>query len=170
MWKKLIRTPMLHEVLISSCSQTLQSQPSWLPFNRAYCQWGQFHCHHPFPSTFCTEQSFQPASTSLKTQHFLTSNWTAFESWSTKLSLYLYFCLVNYKYVCRIFWRRKWQPAPWFLPGKSHGQRSMVGYSPWGQKRVSHDLATKQQQGIVSITALCTLQPLNWGNSKLKTI
>ena len=30
--------------------------------------------------------------------------------------------------------RRKWQPAPVFLPGKSHGQRSLVGYSPWGRK------------------------------------
>ena len=43
-------------------------------------------------------------------------------------------------------WRRKWQPTPVFLPGKSHGQRSLVGYSPWGHKRVRHDLATKQQQ------------------------
>ena len=33
-----------------------------------------------------------------------------------------------------------------FLPGKSHGQRSLVGYSPWGRKRVRHDLATQQQQ------------------------
>ena len=31
-------------------------------------------------------------------------------------------------------WRRKWQPTPIFLPGKSHGQRSLVGYSPWGSK------------------------------------
>ena len=29
-------------------------------------------------------------------------------------------------------WRRKWQPTPVFLPDKSHGQRSLVGYSPWG--------------------------------------
>ena len=29
-------------------------------------------------------------------------------------------------------WRRKQQPTPVFLPGKSHGQRSLVGYSPWG--------------------------------------
>ena len=43
-------------------------------------------------------------------------------------------------------WRRKWQPTPEFLPGKSHGQRSLVGYSPWGLKRVGHDLVTKQQQ------------------------
>ena len=31
-------------------------------------------------------------------------------------------------------WRRKWQPTPVLLPGKSCGQRSMVGYSPWGCK------------------------------------
>ena len=32
-------------------------------------------------------------------------------------------------------WRRKWQPTPLFLPGKSHGQRSLVGYSPWGSDK-----------------------------------
>ena len=31
-------------------------------------------------------------------------------------------------------WRRKWQPTPVFLPGKSHGPRSLVGYHPWGGK------------------------------------
>ena len=31
-------------------------------------------------------------------------------------------------------WRRKWQPTPLFLPGESHGQKSLVGYSPWGRK------------------------------------
>ena len=31
-------------------------------------------------------------------------------------------------------WKRKWQPIPEFLPGKSHGQRNLVGYSPWGHK------------------------------------
>ena len=31
-------------------------------------------------------------------------------------------------------WRRKWQPTPVFLPGESHGQRSLAGYSPWGCK------------------------------------
>ena len=29
---------------------------------------------------------------------------------------------------------RKWQPTPVCLPGKSHGQRSLVGNSPWGRK------------------------------------
>ena len=41
---------------------------------------------------------------------------------------------------------RKWQPTPVFLPGKTHGQRSLAGYSSWDHKRVRHDLATKQQQ------------------------
>ena len=31
-------------------------------------------------------------------------------------------------------WRRKWQLTPGFLPGESHGQRSLVGYSPWAHK------------------------------------
>ena len=35
-------------------------------------------------------------------------------------------------------WRRKWQSTPVLLPGKSHGQRSVVGYSPWG-RRVGHN-------------------------------
>ena len=33
-----------------------------------------------------------------------------------------------------ISWRRKWQPTPVFLPGKSHGRKSLVGYSLWGRK------------------------------------
>ena len=31
-------------------------------------------------------------------------------------------------------WRRKWQPTPVSLPGKLHGQRSLVGCNPWGHK------------------------------------
>ena len=37
-------------------------------------------------------------------------------------------------WVRKIPWRRKWQPTPVFLPGKSHGQRSLEGYSLWGCK------------------------------------
>ena len=31
-------------------------------------------------------------------------------------------------------WRRKWQSTPALLPGKSHGWRSLIGYTPWGLK------------------------------------
>ena len=43
-------------------------------------------------------------------------------------------------------WKRKWLPTPMFLPGKSDGERNLVGYSPWGWKTAGHDSVTKQQQ------------------------
>ena len=51
-----------------------------------------------------------------------------------------------YPWVGKIPWRRAWQPTPVFLPGKSHRQRSLVGYRPWGCQRVRHNLVTKHQQ------------------------
>ena len=44
-------------------------------------------------------------------------------------------------------WMRssEWQPTPVFLPRKSHRERTLVGYSPWGLERVRHDLANKQK-------------------------
>ena len=39
-------------------------------------------------------------------------------------------------WVRKIPWRRKWQFTPVLLPGKSHGQRSLVGCSPWGHKEL----------------------------------
>ena len=48
-------------------------------------------------------------------------------------------------------WRRKWQPTLVFLPGKSHGQKSLMGYSPWGRKRVRRDLVIKPPPPQVSV-------------------
>ena len=39
-------------------------------------------------------------------------------------------------WVGKIPWRRKWQHTPVFLPEKPHGQKSLVGYSPKGQKEL----------------------------------
>ena len=50
-------------------------------------------------------------------------------------------------WVGKIPWRRKWKPILVFLPGKSHGQRSLVGYSPWGL-RVRHNWVTNSLQSI----------------------
>ena len=36
-------------------------------------------------------------------------------------------------------WRREWLLTPVFLPRGSHGQRSLVGYSPWGLIEVGHN-------------------------------
>ena len=68
--------------------------------------------------------------------------------------------------VGRIPWRRKWQPTPVFLPGKSHGQRSLAVYSLWGHKRVKNNLATERQFSLKIV--LSTPNParhprLNWG-------
>ena len=55
----------------------------------------------------------------------------------------------------KIPWRGgNWQPAPVFLPGKSHGQRSLAGYSPWGSK----ELETIEWLSTHS----CTTGPPNW--------
>ena len=62
-------------------------------------------------------------------------------------------------------------PPQYSCLGESHGQRSLAGYSPWGCKRVEHNLATKQQhlsshrwteskdEIYFSNDILCTFQP-----------
>ena len=52
--------------------------------------------------------------------------------------------------------RRAWQ-ATLVLPGKSQGQRSLVGYSPTGPRRVGHNLASKRQQQITLGSNLCCM-------------
>ena len=49
-------------------------------------------------------------------------------------------------WVGKVPWRKKWQPTPVLLPGESHGQWCLVGCSPWGCKRVEHDLVAKEPQ------------------------
>ena len=42
-------------------------------------------------------------------------------------------------WIRKIFWNKKWQPAPVSLPEKFHQQRRLAGYSPWGCTRVGHN-------------------------------
>ena len=46
---------------------------------------------------------------------------------------------------------RKWQPTPVLLPGKSHGRRSLVGYSPWGCK----ESGMTEQLHFASVQDVC---------------
>ena len=46
---------------------------------------------------------------------------------------------------------KEWQPSPGFLPGKSHGRRSLARYSPWGHKRVGHSLVPVTTMGIYAV-------------------
>ena len=57
---------------------------------------------------------------------------------------------------------RKWQPTPVFLPGKSHGLRSLAGLQPSGCKESRHELATKQQQPPVLRRGWTNLHSHQW--------
>ena len=84
----------------------------------------------------------QPASPALEADSLLLSHWESLYLYTHKLPWWLRrecICLQCGRpgfdpWVGKIPWRRKWQPTPGLLPGKSHGQRSLVGYSPWGRK------------------------------------
>ena len=58
-------------------------------------------------------------------------------------------------WVRKILWRREWQPTPVFLPGESHGQRSLVGCSPWGCKEWD---TTEQRTHTDTELRACLLQ------------
>ena len=49
-------------------------------------------------------------------------------------------------WVSKIPWRREWQPTPVFLPREYHGQRSLVGYSPWDHKESAMIKVTEDTQ------------------------
>ena len=51
-------------------------------------------------------------------------------------------------WVRKVCWRSKWQPTQKFLPGKSHGQKSLVSYGSWGHKRVGYNLSTNQKYDV----------------------
>ena len=47
---------------------------------------------------------------------------------------HIYNRLFTFCFAYLLLWKRKWQHTPVLLPGKSYGQRSLVGNSPWGHK------------------------------------
>ena len=65
-------------------------------------------------------------------------------------------------WVKKIPWRRKWQPMPVFLPGESQGQRSLVGYSPWGCKELDTTEATWHTQHGCAHTHPTTAQQFHF--------
>ena len=73
--------------------------------------------------------------------------------WVTSLSLSTF-----------MHWRRKWQPTPVFLPGESHGQRSLVGCSPWGLTESDMTEATWQQH--IRLYQMYNLT--QWGKNSLQ--
>ena len=80
-----------------------------------------------------------------------------------------------------MYWRRKWQPTPVFLPGESQGQRSLVGCLLWGRTESDMTEATLQQQQqqsiftqwyyllILNFTAGCQSPPMLTSNTVFYT-
>ena len=58
-------------------------------------------------------------------------------------------------WVGKIPWRMAWQPTPVFLPGESHGQRSLAGYSPWGHKESDTTETTVCARVCMCYTCTC---------------
>ena len=59
-----------------------------------------------------------------------------------------------YLWVGKMPWRREWVPTPVFLPGEFYGQRSLVGYSPWGCKQ--SDSTEQLTFSFFSLSRRCT--------------
>ena len=59
-------------------------------------------------------------------------------------------------------WKRKWQSTSVFLPGKSHGQRSRMGYSLWGCKKIRHDLGLNNNIHTFIHIAMCVMLQGMW--------
>ena len=57
--------------------------------------------------------------------------------------------------VGKIPWRRAWGPTPVFLPGESHGQRSLAGCSPWGRKESDTAETTEHKHAFYSKVPEC---------------
>ena len=69
-------------------------------------------------------------------------------------------------WVRKIPWRRAWQLTSVFLPGESHGQRCLVGYSPWGRKewditeQPSTHIHTSKCHHIQNLREMITNKPI----------
>ena len=62
-------------------------------------------------------------------------------------------------YIPSGIWRKQWHPTPVLVPGKSYGQRSVVGYSPWGHKKLdmTERLHFHFSMGMVLTPVSCTM-------------
>ena len=170
----------LHWVLVVACG-ILNLHCS----RQDLCLW------HGDSSFLTSEQTQSPALGEQSLCHGSPGKWQKFQNWR----IFLRFTSSFYRlprwlsgrestcqcrrcrfdpWVGKIPWRRKWKPPPVFLPGEFHGQRSLVGYSPWGRNRVRHGLATKQQlhfdkvekQGLECVWGMRGRGRGRWGEKK----
>ena len=78
---------------------------------------------------------------------------------------------MNYLQLVVLIQRRQWHPTLVLLPGKSHGQRSLVGCCPWGLEESDTTEATQQQQQLSLSTLFLVFylpQPTVFGDHRLQ--
>ena len=88
-----------------------------------YYQFLVYHSRHGF----CTVK--YPTQTHTHTQIVVYHPVLLYPAYCFSHLLIFIWCLLM-----SVCWRRQWHPTPVLLPGKSHGQRSQVGCSPWGRE------------------------------------
>ena len=123
------------------------------------------------PKAYLTWHSRMSGSRWVITPSWLSGSWRSFLYSSSVYSSHLFLissASVRRKHwsnswVEKIPWRRAWQPIPVFLPGKSHGQRSLMGYRLLGHKKSDRTEVTEQKHAslecVQSFTTLC--HPMN---------
>ena len=102
---------------------------------------------------------------------------TSLNTWKFMVHVLLKPSLENFQHYLRVRWvllccslsilqKRQWQPTPVLLPGKSHGQRSLVRLQPMGSQRVRHNWATKPPPPLVyhSVWFVQKYDPVFWGH------
>ena len=124
----------LREVLLSSCNSVCLIASRWTWANLVYTS-------SP-PNLLCMAFStmvvlaFQKDGAEMSSARLFLTEWASQlgRSSGSKESACNAGDLGSIPGLGRFPWRRKWQPTPVFLPGKSHGWRSPAGYSPLGHK------------------------------------
>ena len=111
--------------------------------------------YHYFSPRYLSEKAMAPHSSTLDWKIPWTEEPGGLQSmgslrvghdWATSFSLFAF-----------MHWRRKWQPTPVFLPGKSQGGDSLVGCCLWGRTESDRTEATQQQQIPIMILFLLAL-------------
>ena len=112
------------------------------PAEAPSCSAREFLAHQLSANALSFERRFQHSSMNVQSHRFFNCNMISARE-NCQVARVCFTCKCRRwkrcgfdPWVGKIRCSRKWQPAPLFLPGKFHGQRSLAGYSPWGYKEL----------------------------------